>query len=347
MCLLILCPGGFAAGQEKPQDPALKQFYLANAAYNRRLYPAAAAQFTDFLRKYGNHAKADHARYGLGLSQYALKQYDKAMPQFATLLAKKDLAKSFNREQLVMLQGQCLLHSGKKDDAQKLLIGAVDRFKPGPFKVAAIAAVADIAFGKAAWPDVLTWTGRVVASKPAPDADQLARALYQQGFAHHQLKKPAEAITSLVKVEPLKAEAIWKTRSSYLLGECYSETEQIDRAESAFAAALDGLTGTDADECRFRLGLARFQLKKYTESSAAFEDYLKHAKEGPRRGDSSLYIGRCFLEQGEFKQAERRLSQLGGGTDVVAAKANLWLGRVFSRQKGNYDRAAQVLAGAT
>ena len=333
--------------KEQASDPALKQFYLASAAYNRRLYPAAISQYSDFLKKYSTHTKADHARYGLGISLYAMKQYEKAIPQFATLLAKKNLANTFSRERLVMLQGQCLLHGGKKDEAKKLFVGAVDQFKDGPFKVAAIAAVADISFSRAAWDDVINWTTRVVASKSSPSADQLARALYQQGFAHHQLKKYNDAIVSLAKVTPLKSSAIWQTRSAYLLGECYSITSQLEQAEVAFAASLDGLVGGDADECRFRLGHTRFQLKKYAEASVAFTAYLKHAKDGPRQGESNLYIGRCLLEQADFKQAERKLSQISSGTDIVAAKASLWLARVYSRQKENFDRAAQVLASAT
>ena len=147
---------------------------------------------------------------------------------FATLLANKSLAKTFNREQLIMLQGQCLLRSGKKDDARKLFVASIEQFKDGPYKVAAIAAVADLSFSKADWDEVIGWTDRVVKSKPTPNANQLGRAFYQQGFAHHQQKKPEAAIASLVQIQPLKADEVWKTRASYLLGDCYSLTDQMD-----------------------------------------------------------------------------------------------------------------------
>ena len=78
---------------EAASDPALEEYFIANAAYNRKLYPVAVAQFESFLGKNGNHAKADLARRGLALSFYALKLYEKAMPHLDTLLKKPRLDK--------------------------------------------------------------------------------------------------------------------------------------------------------------------------------------------------------------------------------------------------------------
>ena len=75
----------------KKKDPALDQYYVANAAFNRKLYPVAAGQFESFLEKYPKHPKVDLALQGLALSLYALKQYDKAMPHLQVLLAEKEI----------------------------------------------------------------------------------------------------------------------------------------------------------------------------------------------------------------------------------------------------------------
>ena len=50
LALLLGAPPASA----QDDDPALKQFYVANSAYNRKLYPVAISQFEDFLRKNGN-----------------------------------------------------------------------------------------------------------------------------------------------------------------------------------------------------------------------------------------------------------------------------------------------------
>ena len=194
MALVLTFPSTILAAE----DVALDQYFVANAAYNRKLYPVAVSQFQTFLQKHGNHPKADLARRGLALSQYALKQYDKAMPQFATLLAKPGLDKTIDRERLIMLQGQCMLFSSKKDEARQLFITQLNNLKKPTFKTAALAAICDICFGKSEWDKVLEWTKKLSASKPAPD--QAARALYQQGYAFYQTEKTSEATVSLAKV---------------------------------------------------------------------------------------------------------------------------------------------------
>ncbi|MCH2024358.1 MAG: hypothetical protein MK172_01335, partial [Verrucomicrobiales bacterium] len=125
MALALTIPSTISAAE----DPALDQYFVANAAYNRKLYPVAVTQFQTFLQKHSNHPKADLARRGLALSQYALKQYDKAMPEFAALLAKPGLDKTIDKERLIMLQGQCMLFSAKKDEARNLFIAQLNNLK--------------------------------------------------------------------------------------------------------------------------------------------------------------------------------------------------------------------------
>ena len=348
-CLLMALVLTFPSTILAAEDAALDQYFVANAAYNRKLYPVAVTQFQAFLQKHGNHPKADLARRGLALSQYALKQYDKAMPQFAALLAKPGLDKAIDRERLIMLQGQCMLFSSKKDEARQLFIAQLNNIKNPKFKTAALAAICDICFGKSEWDKVLEWTKKLTASKPAPD--QAARALYQQGYAFYQTEKTSEATVSLAKVAQLQAIPEWKTRAAFLLGECHTLLKEFDKAEPAYAAALPGMKGNDALECQYRLGFTRFLLAKYEPATADFEAYLKAAKpdaEGkpaPHVEESKFYIARSFLEREDYNQANQKFSQIAGAESLTAAKANLWWARVFSRQN-QFQRSAQILVDA-
>ena len=58
LLLLFAMVCGSPPAQAK-DDPALEEYFIASAAYNRKLYPVAVAQFESFLRKNGNHYKAD------------------------------------------------------------------------------------------------------------------------------------------------------------------------------------------------------------------------------------------------------------------------------------------------
>lgn len=333
-----------AMGQEAVADAALEQYYIANGAYNRKLYPVAITQYEEFLAKHAEHPKADLARQGLALSLYALKQYDKAMPQLVALLGKADLDASINRERLIMMQGQCLQVTGKKDEARALFIAEIDNLKTDAYRAGALGAICDVCFDKAEWAEVLAWSAKLLAAKPA--AEQAARGCYQQGYAHYQLQQIEPAIAALAKIAGLKAAALWQTRADYLLGECYNQRQQYDKAEAAFVAALPGLTGKDASGCRYRLGLTRFVLKKYKEAAADLEAYLAAAGDDPQAAEARLYLARCQFELGEFAKAGPALAKLAAGEDEIAARASLWLARVHTRQDKDYAKAAAILSAA-
>ena len=82
VCLLLAFAPLGSPKAEAADDPELEKYFIANAAYNRKLYPVAVAQFEGFLQKNASHPKADLARRGLALSLYALKLYPKAIPHF-------------------------------------------------------------------------------------------------------------------------------------------------------------------------------------------------------------------------------------------------------------------------
>lgn len=340
----LVGPVQVGLGQETADDPALEQYFIANGAYNRKLYPVAITQYEEFLAKHAEHPKADLARRGLALSLYALKQYEKAMPQLATLLEKAKLDASISRERLIMLQGQCLLLTGKKDEARTLFVAEIGNLKADAYRVGALAAICDVSFGKSEWLAVLDWSEKLLAAKPG--AEQAARACYQQGYAQYQLQKTDAAIAVLGRIAGLKASPLWQTRADYLLGECYNKQKQYENAEGAFVAALPGLVGADASECRYRLGLTRFVLKKYREAAADLESYLGAVKDSPRTPEARLYIARARFELGDDAKAEPALAELAAGKGDEAARANLWLARVYTRKNQDYDKAAETLGAA-
>ena len=158
----IACP---AHAQKKP-DPALELYFAANAAYNRKLYPIAAGNFQKFLGQFPAHEKAQLARYGLGLSQFRLKQYDRAVNEFLTLKKAPKLDAKIERGRVTLLHAQCLLYSGKADDALIHLTAASANLPAGIHRTGAKAAVADIYFRKNDWAKTITWTQRMQQDKP-------------------------------------------------------------------------------------------------------------------------------------------------------------------------------------
>ncbi len=334
----------FAQDAPAPEnDPQLTQYYTANALYNKRAYTAAISQYEAFLEEHGGHAKADLARQGLALSLYALKQYDKASPHLAALLAKGDLDAAVERERLVMMQGQCLMLTDQRGAARDLFVAEIDALRQDAYRAGAMAAVCDTAFAEADWAAVLDWSSKLLGAKPNPE--QAARARYQAGYAHYQGGDAAKAAEQLGAIAGLGADPAWKVRADYLLGECHSLAKDYAKAEVAYAAALPGLEGADAAECRYRLGLARFSLGKHAEAAADLEAYAG-AEGVPNAGEAAFYGARSRMELEEFDKAEPALARLARGDGDLAARASLWLARVATRRDSDYAKAAELLAPA-
>ena len=142
-----------------------------------------------------------------------------------------------------------------------------------------------------------------------------------QGYALHSSQIIEEAAVTLETIAALQTTPAWKTRGAYLLGECHKALGNYDKAEPAFAAALPGMAGTDAAECRYRLAVVRFVLNKFGPAAADFAAYIKEAKPSadgkpaPHLHESNLFIGRCRLELEDFKAAEKQFSPLAAGDD--------------------------------
>jgi len=345
--LFILATDAFS--QKRP-DPALELYFAANAAYNRKLYPIAAGNYQKFLSTYGSHEKVQLARYGLGLSQFRLKQYDRAVGEFRRLLDDRKLDAKIELGRVTLLHAQCLLYSGKVDEAQQRLVAAASNLKPGVHRTGATAAVADLYFNKKDWSKTVEW-GRKVHGV-APSLAQAIRAGYQEGFAQYKLEKFVEALATLGKARTQAVTAKsseWVTRMDFLLGECYMASGKPELAEKALKGALPGLAGEAKADCLYRLGMVKFDLKKWEVAQVDFQSFLnenkKPANEDSRRREAAFLVARCLMEQKNIGQADQRFNALGNGNDDVAARAYLWRGRLYSREK-KYDAAANAIRPA-
>ena len=342
----IACP---AHAQKKP-DPALELYFAANAAYNRKLYPIAAGNFQKFLGQFPTHEKAQLARYGLGLSQFRLKQYDRAVNEFLTLKKAPKLDAKIERGRVTLLHAQCLLYSGKADDALIHLTAASANLPAGIHRTGAKAAVADIYFRKQDWLKTVNWTRRLQQDKPTPA--QSIRAGYQEAFAQFKSEKfpDSVAVITQTKAKAVAAKSTaWVTRLDYLAGECHMAAGKLPEAEVALAAALNGLQGEDKVDCRYRLAMVKFDQKKWELAQADFELFLRENKmpvnEDARKREADFLVARCMMEQKEIPKADKRFNQVGQGNDEVAARAYLWRGRLYSRD-GKYDAAVNAIRPA-
>ncbi|MEM9346112.1 MAG: tetratricopeptide repeat protein [Planctomycetota bacterium] len=342
--ICLACPAAY--GDEPAADPAMDLYYAANASYNRKLYPIAVGQYQDFLKQHGNHEKASQARYGLALSYFALKQSDKALPELQRLVDAKQLDKSIDRGRVVLMHAQCLINTGKDEEAIKRLSDAVKNLPEKAQRAGAAAAVIDLCYAKSQWEETIKWSGEL--NKLSPSAGQAIRAGYQHGMALFQLKQPEQAIKVLKPVRDMAGKAKsqdWLTRLDQLLSSCYIAADDLEQAEASLQSALPGLAGDQADDARYQLAAIKFQRGRYPEARQDYEAFIQ-AKKAAKQDDLRLRearfrVARCQIEAGQIKQADQSFRQLQNEDDEVAARSVLWRSRIVIRDTGRKNRYAE------
>src|SRR5436190_24193507 len=82
-----------AAAQVPPEQQADMLLGAARKAYNERNYPFAVEKFKEFLQKFGGHASAPQARYGLALTYLDMpeRKHNEAAEQLQQLAGNKAL----------------------------------------------------------------------------------------------------------------------------------------------------------------------------------------------------------------------------------------------------------------
>ncbi len=206
--LFVFCALGPARAAE---DPMADQYYRGNALYNRKLHALAIEEFKLFLAKFPDHAKAEHARLGMALSYYAMQKFAEAEPLLKALIAKDQAG---DKEQLALLQGQCLLHLDKPADAETVFASVI-RSKSKDFVTNATAGVLEAQFRQGKWADCLA------------TADTLLKG--ETGKLEEAAQKYAAAVTGfegkVAASEPSAQSALW-------LGRAYSRQKKYNEAAS-------------------------------------------------------------------------------------------------------------------
>lgn len=343
-CLLAAACGIVAQEAVKPaaEEPGSDRFYSANALYNRKLYMVAVKEYEDFLKEFPKHSKVEQAKYGLALSLYAVSRYKEAEPVVVGLIER---AKVGDPMHLSLLLGQCRLRTGKFAEAVKtfesVASGTVDKHKP-----AAMAGLAETMFAQGKWEEVAKWAGNL--KKLDPDGPFTARALYQQAYAHQQMRQYEPAVEILNGLSQTATNDVaFAGQVVFLLGECFREMGRFADAASRYAEAAKTASGELAPELQFRLGVALLEQGRHDDAVLALNKALQMDPAPSLADKIKLHIGRTHVERRDFQTGIQSLAPLAKKQErnTVTAEAVLWLSRAYARQ-GKVDDATKVLNDA-
>jgi len=237
--------------QASQPDPATEALSSANGLFNRGLYELAADEYRTFLEKFPEHAKADQARYALGLCLYHSERFREAAEPFEPLASNEDFA---HAAEVHCLLGQCRLALGDHAAAEKAFGWVVANRADHEIADDAAAGLAETFLARERWADAaeqyerfldtypdsalrpiaLLWSGK--AAKDEPVGRAIAFLLKHQKddggiYADTGLKTytTSIALTVLVKADPKAYAGAIEKAKAYLIEHQWDETESIDK----------------------------------------------------------------------------------------------------------------------
>ena len=299
-----------------PADPAADLYYGANGLYNRKLYPLAADQYANFLKKYPNHEKAANARLGLAMCQFAEGDYQKAEPALRKALSQNGLPQA---AQVRLMLAQCLVKLDKLDEAQTAFEQASKTSNSDSLKGKALSGLVEVSYQQKDWDATIQHSDALL--KVHANGPLAERARYQGGMARFEQKQFDDAAKHLEPFARQLKDSPFAHYGLFLFAESLRAKEDYKKAAEAYDEVADGVEGPYRADARFFQGFCAFETGDYRDAARTLDRFLDdhpdHASRAQRQGSVRLVGGRG----GGYAQRVRALVQEPGGADPGALRA--------------------------
>ena len=338
-------------------DAARLAYASAAALQNREAWDLAAEEWEALIKAHPKDPLVQKGRYYLGICQLKNDQWPAASQTFRDLIANSDLGKSDNAKSgdpATIALARWELGRGEFQFAQA---------KPSPEAYAAAAKslgdyvekspghpqAADAIFflGESLWQSgtrdraIEVWQKFIREHAGSP---RMPEVLYALGVAQAEKGNRQEAAATLKRfadsfpTHKLADDvALWRADVAIALGSP-AEAEKV-------LAALAAGKSPRAAEALERLGTARWNLKNWAGSAAAFEQLAKQFPTSPQAGRALLSAGMAFVEAKKLDEARPWLEKsiAAAGPQATEAAHRLALLEMDTRHPA---RAAEVAAKA-
>lgn len=304
LAALLSAPTALAQNARRPES-----FQLAIGMQARGLHDEAAKYLKTFLRDHAQHALVPEGHYRLAQSQLELKQDDAAIKSFREAIQRGGAKFSLRAESQYRV-GNLLQGKGDNDNALPVFEQLTSEIAGDHYLAAAAT------YAKA---EVLRDMGKdAEAAKAFQSASEMAAgeqagflfpSLYQGGFAYLRVQNfgsAAKTFTQALRAAPDKAA---QNECLYLIGDARLRLQQYDKADEAFAAAVQS-PGEFQDDAQYGLGWSALGRKDRDAALAAFGKLISKYPKSPFLHGARLERARLFYQAQEFQKALRDLQPL-------------------------------------
>ena len=338
-----------AAEAEAAAQPARSPLEAVNLFQNAVDYQngvqfdLAAEEYERFLTRFPKDPLVAKARYYLGVCRRELKQYDKAVAAFETVVKSHS---DFELIQDAYLNlGVCHSLLGSRDvpgayaKAATTFAELAAKFPKGKYAAEAIFQQGEAEYQQGNKQEAIAAYVRLI--KAHPEASQRPEALYNLGATHQELAQYAEAgkaydlFLQEFSTHDLAPEARMGKAETLL------QAGDFAAAETMFAevAKLPGFPMVDHALSRHAVCL--YQLGKVADAAAIYAKIAGASPQSAFAWDAALEAANCYHRAEKLTEAVQWYQKVIDSPSKRRAEAAHWLGRIYLNDK-QYQKVVEL-----
>ena len=331
-----------------PTADELRQFRVAQATFEDKLYDVAERQLVEFLAKFPVSEKADNAQYLLAQAQLNQGKWE---------LAVKSLEEAMGRwpdkrpDVIRFWLGEALARGGKFAEAEGRYAEVVEKFGRSAYHAQALYGLAFVQFKQKKFDAAAGRLDQLLRLGLKDELGQVAELLRGQIFLAQGKFDPADAaFHSVAKKYPV-SRAFY--RAFYWLGESQARRQHFEDALKNYSVVLDVFKAQPdkpvdaglAADAWYGAGWAYWEMGAYPASVEAFGLALANAQTPQLKRDALLKLAEASVRAGRVAEGVARLREFVKANPVgsVGDQVQLGIADLLFGQ-GDYVTAAEEYA---
>lgn len=309
-------------------DAATKRLTAAHGLFQRGRFRDAVAKYEEFLKHHDRHDRATEARYGLGLSQYRLKQYEQAVDTLEAVVKNGNFDQ---RPAALAVRG----HSQMMLDRHEQALGSFEELlrRHGKSDHADMAAMGRV--------QALYLMGRHDKALEAAEAflrerrssPRRAAAMYYRGLAQTQLKQHEAAAASFDGLLKEYQNSPFDLDARLALGQNLQRLGKLDEAVKAYRDLLAAAPPDRRAEARYVLGAAEQRRGRHKEAIEQLSAVLKEHESSPYAEPARLQLGLAQMNAGELDAAVKSFRHVEKHDEQRRVNARYYLARIDMKRE--------------
>jgi TolA-binding protein len=308
---------------------------------NSGRYDQAAAQFSEFLKKYPNNKNAQDARIRLADSYYGNKNYAAASGIYRELFSGARI--QVDNPHLYYQYAQSLYRGGKTEEAISRLFELRDKYPQSDYASRAYYLIGWIYFQKGDYNRAVSQYKNTLSLYPS---GQIAPIVYYSiGDAYYNIGKYDSAIVNYEKIIDLFPGSANVFDALNGIQYSYIALNQPERAVETIESFISENPNVDyADQLAFKRGEIYYSNRSYEKAKNSYKSFLNNYRNSKLIPDAYFWIGKSAQNLGQSEEAVYNYNRVleNYPKTIIASSAAIELSAIYNQMK-NYDASVNLL----